>query len=99
MVPNARIRANERGSSRQRVGEKGEAQVAACEALGHDAGTHDGHQQKARSKEFCGDAGAEVEVHCRPMFSISFLSASRIPLPDNSVDVIISNCVINLSAD
>jgi hypothetical protein len=33
------------------------------------------------------------------MFSISFLSASRIPLPDNSVDVIISNCVINLSAD
>jgi len=27
------------------------------------------------------------------------LSASRIPLPDNSVDVIISNCVINLSAD
>src|SRR5580704_1519291 len=68
---------NERGSSRQRVAEKGETQVAACEALGHDAGTHDGHKQKARSQEFCGDAGAEVELHCRPMFSISFLSASR----------------------
>ena len=27
------------------------------------------------------------------------LSAENVPLPDNSVDVIISNCVINLSAD
>src|SRR5207237_6008703 len=33
--------------------------------------------------------------------NVEFLKAEieNIPLPDNSVDVIISNCVINLSAD
>src|SRR5207245_10382105 len=33
--------------------------------------------------------------------NVEFLKGEieRIPLPDNSVDVIISNCVINLSAD
>jgi len=33
--------------------------------------------------------------------NVEFLKGEieRIPLPDNSIDVIISNCVINLSAD
>ena len=33
------------------------------------------------------------------MSSFSRAKSRHIPLPDNSVDVIISNCVINLSAD
>lgn len=44
---------------------------------------------------------AEENKHKSGLTNVEFLKGEieRIPLPDNSVDVIISNCVINLSAD
>ena len=51
----------------------------------------------------CGDAvGHGHENQRKPgLTNVEFLKGEieNIPLPDNSVDVIISNCVINLSAD
>ena len=48
------------------------------------------------------DAGARTENQQKAgVTNVEFLKGEieHIPLPDNSVDVIISNCVINLSAD
>jgi ubiquinone/menaquinone biosynthesis C-methylase UbiE len=44
---------------------------------------------------------ARENQHKAGLTNVEFLKGEieRIPLPDNSVDVIISNCVINLSAD
>lgn len=44
---------------------------------------------------------AEENKHKSGLTNVEFLKGEieRIPLPDNAVDVIISNCVINLSAD
>jgi arsenite methyltransferase len=47
------------------------------------------------------DARGRREEQAKSLENVEFLKGEieRIPLPDNSVDVIISNCVINLSGD
>ena len=44
---------------------------------------------------------AEENKHKSGLTNVEFLKGEieNIPLPDNSIDVIISNCVINLSGD
>ena len=84
-----------RGRARPRIGRRhrraavGEAGRADWQGL---RPRHDGRDAGARARE-------PEEGRPRRTWSSSRAQIEDIPLPDGAVDVIISNCVINLSAD
>src|ERR1700722_7483607 len=68
---------NQGRSRGQRVRQEGHCDIAAGQALTHDAGAHNRCQEKCSAEEFCRHTPTQIECHCFPIASTSFCKEKR----------------------